>query len=319
MTGNEKLRVLGRPPPPSSSQATRRKTRRESMTGDSEKRACEFRGPPTPPSSSQAARIMTRGDDDGRQNLAISRDPWHHHPALKLQEGKQEQIIMGDKTWPFPGPSAPPSGSQAATRETRRDNDGKQELTSSREPRHHHPVPKLQEERQKEIMTGENLRVFGTPRHHHPVPKPPRRETRGDYDGRQELASSRDARQHHPVPTLQEKRQEEIIVWGTMGQKAIIKGDKSGDTQGTPADPPAYSGSPDTHNGTRGNYEGRQIGRQARHPGTSPRSPEAKTGTRGDCEGRQIGRHAMDPSTPPSPGTLFFTKLRTPTVNCLGN
>ena len=41
------------------------------------------------------------GDD-----LAISRDPRHHQPAAKLQklqEGNQEEIMMGDKNLRVPG------------------------------------------------------------------------------------------------------------------------------------------------------------------------------------------------------------------------
>ena len=140
-------------------------------------RTCELPGPPAPPSGSQATRRETRGDYDGRQELASSGSP------------------------------APASGSQATQatrRETRGDYDGRQELASFRDPRHHHPVPKvhkLQEGRQGEIMMGDkNLQVFPGAPAPASASQATRRETRGDYDGRQELTSSGDARRHHPVP-----------------------------------------------------------------------------------------------------------------------
>ena len=57
---------------------------------------------PAPLSGSQVTRSETRGDYDGRQELAIFRDPRHHHPAPKLQEGRQEEIMMGDKNLGVP-------------------------------------------------------------------------------------------------------------------------------------------------------------------------------------------------------------------------
>ena len=60
------------------------------------------------------------------------------------------------------------------------------------------------------MMGDKNLRV--------PSTTPPsgspatRRETRGDFDGRQELARCRDAPQHHPVPNLQKGRQEQVLM-----------------------------------------------------------------------------------------------------------
>ena len=72
----------------------------------------------------------------GIKGLAISQDP-HHCPVPKLQEGRQEEILMGDKDWRLPeGPPAPPCGSQATRREikgdyagseTRGHHDGRQE------------------------------------------------------------------------------------------------------------------------------------------------------------------------------------------------
>ena len=44
----------------------------------------------------------TRGNHGGRQELPISRDPWHHHPVPKLQARRQEQVTMGDKDWQVP-------------------------------------------------------------------------------------------------------------------------------------------------------------------------------------------------------------------------
>ena len=41
------------------------------------------------------------GDKDWR--LVISRDPLQHHPVPKLQEGRLQEIMTGDKHWPFVG------------------------------------------------------------------------------------------------------------------------------------------------------------------------------------------------------------------------
>ena len=80
-----------------------------------------------------------------------SRDPPHHHPVPKLQERTQEEIMMGNKNLPVPGTPGTTI-----------------------------PFQNLQEGRQEEIMMGDK----------NPAPpshsKPPRRETRGDYLGRQE-------------------------------------------------------------------------------------------------------------------------------------
>ena len=62
-------------------------------------------GHPARPSSSQATQATkreTRGDYDGRQEMPISRDHPHHHPAPMLQEGRQEEIMMGDKNLRVP-------------------------------------------------------------------------------------------------------------------------------------------------------------------------------------------------------------------------
>ena len=124
------------------------------------------------PSRSKPPRREARADSDGRQDLVgnpgTTRDPRQHHPVPvpKLQEWRQEEIMMGDKTWRFPKTPAPPSGSQATQatrRETRGDCDGRQELAMSRDPRHHHPAPKLrklQAGRQEEIMMGDETWRF---------------------------------------------------------------------------------------------------------------------------------------------------------------
>ena len=60
------------------------------------------------------------------QELPISRDPRNHqpvahHPSPSLQEGRQEEILMGGKGSRFPGTPSPLSGFQAPRRETRGD------------------------------------------------------------------------------------------------------------------------------------------------------------------------------------------------------
>ena len=40
---------------------------------------------------------MQKGDYVWRQGLAICRNPRRHHTVLKLQEGRQEETMMGDK------------------------------------------------------------------------------------------------------------------------------------------------------------------------------------------------------------------------------
>ena len=99
--------------------------------------------------------------------------------------------MMGDKNLRVPGTPGTTMGSQAARSETRRDYDWRQDLTSSRGPRHHHPVPKLQEGRQEEFMMGDDLAIFRDPPHHHPVPK---------------------------LHKLQEERQEEMMMGDKTGR-----------------------------------------------------------------------------------------------------
>ena len=38
------------------------------------------------------------GDKDWR----FPRTPWHHHSVPKLEQGRQEEIMIGDKNWRFP-------------------------------------------------------------------------------------------------------------------------------------------------------------------------------------------------------------------------
>ena len=116
----------------------------------------------------QVTRRETRADYDGRQDLAISQDPRHHHPAPKLQEGRQEQIVTG------------------------------QDPAISLDPRHHHPAPKLhklQKGRQEEIVMGDKTWRFPlTPGTTIRLPSYTnyKRETGRDCDGRQDVAISRD-------------------------------------------------------------------------------------------------------------------------------
>ena len=87
-----------------------------------------------------------------RQGLAISRDPQQHHLVPKLQEGRQEEIMMGGYSCRFPGTPALLSGSQV---------------------------------RQEEIMNETRARHFPRPPAAPSGSQATRRETRGDYDGRQ--------------------------------------------------------------------------------------------------------------------------------------
>ena len=89
----------------------------------------------------------------------FARDPRQHDPVLKLEEGREEESMMGGKNWRFPsdvsqatrretrgaarretgpgrflGTRTEPSGSQATRRETREDYDGRQAVAISREP-----------------------------------------------------------------------------------------------------------------------------------------------------------------------------------------
>ena len=221
----------------------------------------------------------TRGDHDGRQELASSRDP-----------------------------PAPQSGSQAARRETRGDHDGRQELASSRDPPHYPLVPKLQEGRQEEIMMGDkNLRVPGTPSTTIRLPSYTsyKKEDKGIMMGNKNL---RYPQHHHPAPKLhklQEGRQQEIMM-----------GDKTWRFRHNYKFLGTNQELQQTVWGTRGEYEGRQIGRRARDPGTPfaahSGSPAVEGRTRGNYEGKQIGRHARDPGTPPahsgSPAVRYRTR-----------
>ena len=108
-----------------------------------------FPGAPAPPGS-QATRIDTRGDYDGITELPSSRDSRHHHPVPKLQEGRQEEITIGDIHLRVPGT---PGTTTRFPSYKKGDYDGRQDLASSQQPRHHHPAPKLhklQEETQEE-------------------------------------------------------------------------------------------------------------------------------------------------------------------------
>ena len=66
------------------------------------------------------------------------------------------------------------------------------------------------------MMGEKNLRVFGSPGATIRFPTSKKGDT-GDYDGRQERASSLDTQHHHPAPKLQEWRQEEVM----MGDKNL--------------------------------------------------------------------------------------------------
>ena len=164
---------------------------------------------------------------DWKQGLTISRDPRHHYP--KLQEGRQEDILMGHKD--SPAPPAPRSVSQAARiREQKGDKtffDGQQRLAISQT---------------LAAPSGSQAR---------------RKETTGDSYGRQGLAISRDARdlRHHQSGFKATIRETQGDSDGRQGL-AISRG-------------PAPSGSQATRRETRGDYDGRLQLPVSRDPGTT--------------------------------------------------
>ena len=124
--------------------------------------------------------------------------------------------MVGEKDWRFHGTTGTSIRDCQAARkekETRSCYHWKQRLMISRDPRHHYPVLKLKERGQQGILMG-----------HKNFPGPPaprsgsqvtRRETGGDYDGRQGLAIFRDVhdlRPHQPISKLQEGRHAEIMM-----------------------------------------------------------------------------------------------------------
>ena len=100
-----------------------------------------------------------------RRRYMIGDKDWRlPHLVPRLQGGRQEQVLMGDKNWRFPGTPAPPPSSQATRRKTRGGYDWRQGLAISRDHGRQGPVPKLQEERQEEVMLGDrDWRFPGTP------------------------------------------------------------------------------------------------------------------------------------------------------------
>ena len=123
-------------------------------------------------------------DYPGRQELAIFRDPRHHHPAPKLhklKEGRQEEIMMGDKTWRFRGtPGTTKSRTSTVNclrnNRTRRDWEGRQLGSHARDPStptptHSGSPPANIGTRQKAIMKGEKFRTPADPDRRTPVPQ----------------------------------------------------------------------------------------------------------------------------------------------------
>ena len=68
----------------------------------------------------------------GNKNLPVPGTPGTTIPFQNLLEGRQEEILMGDKN------PAPPSHSKPPRRETRADYDGRQDLAISRDPWHNY-------------------------------------------------------------------------------------------------------------------------------------------------------------------------------------
>ena len=66
-----------------------------------------------------------------RQEEIIMGDKAGDVPGTRKEE-RQQEITMADKDWRFPGPPTAPSSSQATSRETRRDDDGRPGLAISR-------------------------------------------------------------------------------------------------------------------------------------------------------------------------------------------
>ena len=128
MVGNKNWRFPGNPDStirfPNYRKKHKRKFRRKTRTGDflawetrtrqdhpvpkhgrATRRDCDCRTADNFPEALAAASgsQAARRDSDKRQGLAIPRGSRQHHPALKLRERKQEEIVMGDKDWQFPG------------------------------------------------------------------------------------------------------------------------------------------------------------------------------------------------------------------------
>ena len=133
---------------------------------DGKQRLAIFARLPAAQSGSHATRRETREHSDGRQELAISQDPRHHHPVPKQQKGRQEEIY---------------AGSARREKEARGCYDWKQGLTISRDPRHHYPVRELQEGRQADIMMGH--KDFPAP----PAPRSISQAARREQKGRQHV------------------------------------------------------------------------------------------------------------------------------------
>ena len=184
-----------------------------------ETRAGDFVGPPAPPSGSQATRREPRGDSDGRQDW---RYPRRHHPVPKLQDEReekimmedwrfpqtprerQEEILMGDKDWRFPWTTGTtirfPSYNKRDKKEILLE---KQGLAISRNPWHIR-FQATRRETEGNDDGGEGLAIS----------QATRRETEGDYHERQKLATSRapGTTCFPPVPKLQEGEPEEVLM-----------------------------------------------------------------------------------------------------------
>ena len=133
-----------------------------------------------------------------RHGLAIYRDSRQHHLVPTLQEGRPEETMMGVKDWRFPGDTRQqhpvPKLKQGDKRFPTGDLPGIQQQQ---------PVRKLQDGGQEENMTGDkDWRFPGTPGRTIRFPW----GARGDHDGRQGRAISRNPRQRQPAPKLQEVR-----------------------------------------------------------------------------------------------------------------
>ena len=151
----------------------------------------------------------------GQKDWPFLRERRQHHPVLKLRRRKLEEIVTGDKDCPCTpicqGPPAAPSESQATRRGTSGSDydDGRQGLAISLQPP---AAPSGSQATRRETRghcDGRQRLAFSLAASS--GSQVARRETRADCDGRQDLAIP--AQQHHPVPRLQEERQESVTIY----------------------------------------------------------------------------------------------------------
>ena len=172
--------------------------------------------------------------------------------------------MMGDKNQRFPRNTGRTIRFPSCKKGTRKDYDVRQGPEISGTPA-----------RPSETMVGDkDWRFPGPSAAPCGSPAPARKEATKDCDTRQGLAISRDPRQHHLVPRLQEGRQEESMMRDRDCRCAEQRPEEIswetwiGDLPGLPAAP---SGSYATRRETRGDYDGSQgLAISGGHPAAQP-------------------------------------------------